>query len=76
MAVEPELSEPTTHEEVIGGAEALITKAAETSNGNPRLAIAQMLIGTVGIAKIFDMTVADLDEGYRMALREAGYEPV
>jgi hypothetical protein len=57
-------------EEIKTGAEAIIAKAEVTSEGNPRLAIGQMLIATCSLARTIDMTDAELQEAFERALAD------
>ena len=64
----------TIDQELKSGADRLIATSAKTSNGEEYMAIAQLLLATVSIAKVIDMSRVDLVNAIDNALRDAGYD--
>jgi hypothetical protein len=64
----------TIEQEIKSGADALIRHSAFASDGEPELAIAQLLLAAVGIARQIAMPRHKLVDAVDRVLRDAGYQ--
>ena len=64
----------TIEQELKSGADKLIQASAMTSDGQEYMAIAQLLLATVSIAKVIDMPRRHLVDAIDHALQDAGYD--
>lgn len=65
----------TIEQQLKNGADKLIGKSAQTSKGEPNLAIAQLLLSAAVLAETIGMTPKDFDYGVTLAMSETFYRP-
>jgi hypothetical protein len=65
--------EMTIEQQIKKGCDVLIHESAQTSEGEPNMAIAQLLLSAAILAKTIEMTDRDFIQGVNLAMEETFY---
>jgi hypothetical protein len=63
----------TIEQQIRNGCDTLIHESAQTSEGEPNMAIAQLLLSAAILAKTIEMTDRDFIQGVNLAMEETFY---
>jgi hypothetical protein len=63
----------TIEQQIKNGCDVLIGESAQTSEGEPNLAIAQLLLSAAILAKTIEMSDSDFIQGVNLAMDETFY---